>query len=93
MGAYLKRLLERCAAAQAPVSAAWCCAQGSDANLPGAAQDAFANIGMSMLTMVNMLAGNIDLTMFNGARPLPWPRHPPRARRRTLAFALAQRSI
>jgi len=38
---------------------------------PGVAQDAFANIGVSMLTMVNMLAGGVDLTMFNGVRPRP----------------------
>ncbi len=39
----------------------------------GVAQEAFANIGVSMLTMVNMLAGGVDLTMFNGARPAPTP--------------------
>lgn len=32
-------------------------------------QEAFANIGTSVLTMVNMLAGGVDLTIFNGARP------------------------
>ena len=34
---------------------------------PSVPQEAFANIGTSVLTMVNMLAGGIDLTMFRGA--------------------------